>query len=421
MSYKPYSKYKASGVEWIGEIPEGWSATRVKRLAELRYGDSLRNEIRQEGEVPVFGSNGVVGSHNAAITKAPCIIVGRKGSFGKVNYSTKECFPIDTTYFIDSTSTSHDLKFLYYLLGTLDLDSISKDTGVPGLSREEAYEKTALVPPHELEPQIATFLDRKTAQIDNLIEIKRKQIELLKEERTAIINQAVTKGLNPDAKMKESGIEWIGEIPEGWEVKPLKREIEFLTSGSRGWARHYSEDGKIFIRIGNLTRNSVDLDLSDIQYVTPPEGTEGVRTKVQDGDLLISITAYLGSIAIVNKELPEAFVSQHVALARPLTLTTTPKWLGYTILSRFGKSQLEMQGYGGTKVQLSLDDVNSLNVLVPPTTEQNAIIKFLENKIETIDDSISQAEQQIQLLQEYRTTLISDAVTGKIDIREEAA
>jgi type I restriction enzyme S subunit len=121
MKIEKYPAYKDSGVEWLSEIPEGWELKKLKRITRFLYGNTLQSENRQEGCIPVFGSNGIVGYHNEAITKAPCVIVGRKGSYGKINYSEKNCFPIDTTYFIDKTATNNNLRWLFYALNTLNL------------------------------------------------------------------------------------------------------------------------------------------------------------------------------------------------------------------------------------------------------------------------------------------------------------
>jgi type I restriction enzyme S subunit len=206
-------------------------------------------------------------------------------------------------------------------------------------------------------------------------------------------------------------------VPKGWEVIPLKRDLAFLTSGSRGWADHYTDDGALFIRIGNLTRDSIRLNLSDIQRVTVPDGTEGERTKVQPGDVLFSITAYLGSVAIVPENLEPAYVSQHVALVRLGQRYLLPKWVGYVAMSYVGKTYLETQGYGGTKIQLSLDDVANLVMTQPTIQEQSAIVTFLDTETVKIDALVGEAQQGIGLLKERRSALISSAVTGKIDVR----
>jgi type I restriction enzyme S subunit len=210
---------------------------------------------------------------------------------------------------------------------------------------------------------------------------------------------------------KDSGVEWLGEVPGHWAVLPLKRDLRFLTSGSRGWADNYSETGELFIRIANLTRNSIELDLSDIQRVVVPDNTEGSRTKVQAGDVLFSITAYLGSVAVVPEALESAYVSQHVALTRLRGLRFAPKWVGYVALSYVGQTWFETQSYGGTKIQLSLDDVKNLPVPAPPLAEQTQIATFLDRETAKIDALVAEQRRLMELLKEKRQAVISHAVT----------
>jgi type I restriction enzyme S subunit len=214
---------------------------------------------------------------------------------------------------------------------------------------------------------------------------------------------------------KDSGVEWLGEVPEHWKVLPIKRDLEFLTSGSRGWAEYYSDDGSLFIRIGNLTRHGVQLDLSDIQRVAVPEGSEGERTRVRSGDVLFSITAYLGSVAVVPDSLEKAYVSQHVALARLFCKKLLPYWVAYITLSQLGKDYLASQGYGGTKIQLALDDVANLVATAPSLDEQRHIISFLDHETVRIDALIAEQQRLIELLKEKRQAVISHAVTKGLD------
>lgn len=215
----------------------------------------------------------------------------------------------------------------------------------------------------------------------------------------------------PYPKYKASGVEWLGDVPTHWEMIALKRDTEFVTSGSRGWADHYADQGHVFLRIGNLTRDSIDLDLSDIQYVAPPIGSEGDRTRVRAHDLLVSITAYLGSVAVIPEELQESYVSQHVALARPLRKRLLPRWCAYAILSDIGRTHFERQGYGGTKIQLSLEDVRTTPIPAPPFDEQVEIVTFLDNTIAKIDTLIAKQDAMIGLLKEKRQAAILLAVT----------
>lgn len=212
-------------------------------------------------------------------------------------------------------------------------------------------------------------------------------------------------------KYKDSGVEWLGQVPEHWNTCSLKRDLAFLTSGSRGWAENYSDDGDLFIRIANLTRDGISLDLSDIQRVLVAADVEGSRTKVRADDVLFSITAYLGSVAVVPEGIESAYVSQHVALARLRSDLLVPRWAGYVALSLIGKTWFSMQSYGGTKIQLSLDDVRSLPVTVPPIPEQHTIVAFLDRETRRFDELVAEQQRLMGLLKEKRQAVISHAVT----------
>jgi len=188
----PNVKMKDSEVEWIGEIPEEWKTGRLKNKILIKYGYSLSEFSRQDGHIDVFGSNGIIGKHNKSITKGETIIIGRKGSYGKLNFSEKPCYPIDTTYFIDKTCTKYNLKYLFYLLTQLKLDETSRDSAVPGLSREIVYNKTIPYIPLPEQTAIANYLDKSTAKIDKTIKLIEKKINLLEEYKKSLIHYVVT-------------------------------------------------------------------------------------------------------------------------------------------------------------------------------------------------------------------------------------
>ena len=240
---------------------------------------------------------------------------------------------------------------------------------------------------------------------------------MLEKLRTSIISEAVTRGLDPDVEMKDSGVEWLGRIPKHWNLWKIKHVVEFVTSGSRGWARYYSEEGALFVRITNLQRNSIELNFSKPQRVRPPKGAEGKRTILQSGDVLVSITADIGSIGIVPSGIGEAYVNQHTALVRPAMDVIVPRWLAYSLFSEAGKTQFSMLLQGGTKEGLELNDVRNLIIPLPPRKEQKKIVIHLDEKINVIDKTVDQLQNQINKMQSYRTSLISEAVTGKIDVR----
>jgi type I restriction enzyme S subunit len=189
---QPYPAYKDSGVEWLGKVPAHWEVRRLKFICRLAYGDSLATGEREGGHIPVYGSNGCIGYHSFANTEAPCIVIGRKGSFGRVNFCLTRVFAIDTTFYIDSRATDSNLRWLYFLLGWIGLDEVSRDSAVPGLNREEAYKKSAPLPPLPEQPAIVEYLDAQTVRIDAAMAATRRQIELLREYRTRLIADVVT-------------------------------------------------------------------------------------------------------------------------------------------------------------------------------------------------------------------------------------
>jgi len=402
--FKRYERYKDSGVEWIGEIPEHWGVIKLKYVTKLAYGDSLPTENREEeGEVDVFGSNGKVGTHNVANTLSPVIIVGRKGSYGKVTYSDKKCFAIDTTYYIDNRCTKSNIKWLYYSLMVLELDKNSQDTGVPGLSREYAYNKYVPVPTVNEQVAIANFLDQKTAEIDGLIADKEKLIELLQEKRQAIITEAVTKGLNPNVRMKDSGIEWIGEIPEHWEVKKLKY-VSNITMGQSPKSEEcsYDEIGVPFLQ-GNAEFTNV--------HPIPKLYCNTANKFSKVNDILLSVRAPVGAMNISDRV---------YGIGRGLCAITAKKiqvkylWYSLTV----SLEELFIKSKGSTFEAVTVTDVQNLLIILPPKNEQDAIVNFLDQKTAEIDSLVTETKNQIEKLKEYRQSLISEAVTGKIDVRE---
>ena len=419
---KAYPDYKDSGFDRLGKVPSHWGVYNLKRMTNFNYGNSLSKEIRIDGKIPVYGSNGVVGYHDESITKSPCIIVGRKGSFGKVNYSEIECFPIDTTYFIDETATKNNLRWLYYLLLSLRLDAFSKDSAVPGLSREDAYEKRAVLPSLSEQQAIADFLDRKTAQIDTLIEKKQRQIDLLHEQRTALINHAVTKGLNPKVKMKDSGVEWLGEIPSHWEVKRIKHLIQSkknsIKTGPFGSQLTNADMAGTDVKVYNQ-RSVIDNDfVNGENYVSLEKFQQLKEFEIYAGDILITTRGTIGRCAIFPENAEKGIL--HPCLIRLQMneeLILKEYLIGFIQDSVLFKQSIFFESNATTIEVIYSGTMKQVPVPVPPVEEQQKIIKYLSELKNKVQLATEKLENEIMLLQEYRTALISEAVTGKIDVR----
>ena len=223
----------------------------------------------------------------------------------------------------------------------------------------------------------------------------------------------------PYSSYKPSGVPWLGDMPEHWERCRLRSIVSAVTTGSRGWSSYASDTGPLFIRVANLSRGSLELRFDDKVRLDLSETSEVARTRIQAGDLLVSVTAYIGSVGVAPDEFEEAYVSQHVARCEPLPGSSS-RWLGYVLLSTVGKTHGQISLYGGTKDGLSLDDVKDYQILLPPLDEQIAIVKHIDKATADTEAAIFRDRRQIDLVQEYRTRLIADVVTGKLDVREAA-
>ncbi len=275
--------------------------------------------------------------------------------------------------------------------------------------------------PIDQQARIADFLDEKTAAIHALIAKKERLVDLLAEKRQALVTQAVTQGLKPHVTMKPTRVEVARQVPAHWVVLKAKHIIIALTSGSRGWAAYYSDSGALFLQSGNVT-SEMTLDPSRNQCVSPPSGSEGVRTVVLRDDVLVVITGvHTGYVAHVREPLPLAYVNQHLALLRVDRHRAASRFVAYWLASRVGAVHFEMLRYGGTKEGLGLDDVGDVPLALPPRTEQLEIVAYLDGMCDRLAAATRLVESQIVALHEYRQAVIYAAVTGQIDVRAEQA
>jgi len=251
------------------------------------------------------------------------------------------------------------------------------------------------LPPTLEQQQIADYLDHETAEIDAFVEDQHKILHLVSERRWSAIDRA---------------------IEQGTERVPLRRLAKYLTSGSRNWSSLLSESGDPFVRITNISRNHVRILSEDMEFVAGVEDAEGARAKIQMGDILMSITADLGSVALADESIEGGYTSQHVCLIRPNNHLADPKYVAYALLSSKVKAQIAEKSYGGTKIQLSLEDVRELEIPLPPLQEQRRVAQQCEDFVTTTEGLSSELQRIIALSRERRAALITAAVTGQIDV-----
>ena len=392
---QPYPALKPSGLPWLGEVPEHWEVRRLKSICRLAYGDSLPSQARKEGIVTVYGSNGLVGFHAVANTSGECLIIGRKGSFGKVRYSSEPAFAIDTTYFVDSRYTEANMRWLYYMLGWLQLDAVSRDSAVPGLNREDAYQRISLYPSLVEQTAIVCYLDHAASHIQRYVRAKERLIELLTEQRQAVINQAVTRGLDPNVRLKPSGVEWLGDVPEHWEIRRLKTMCS-MKSGNGIDATSIEPVGEFPVYGGNGIRGYASGYTHEGAFALI--GRQG---------------ALCGNVHLARGKF---WASEHAVVAT-LQDSNNLIWFG-AILEAMNLNQYSISA---AQPGLSVERVLNLSLPVPPPQEQAIIAQSLDKATSKTDAGIARTRRQIELMKEYRTRLIADVVTGKLDVREAVA
>jgi type I restriction enzyme S subunit len=205
----------------------------------------------------------------------------------------------------------------------------------------------------------------------------------------------------------------LNELPNGWHWTITDQLFWFVTSGSRGWAKYYSDSGAVFFRIGNLDHNSVSLDLNKIQCVKPPKGAEGTRTKVEENDILISITADVGMIGVVPRSFEEAYINQHISLARPVS-SVNSLYIAWYLTSRLGQNQFVALQRGATKAGLGLDDIRSVNIPIPPFEEQAEVISQIEKRLSVVHEIEIEVDKNLKRTVRLRQSILKKAFSGKL-------
>lgn len=392
----------------MSSTDSGWKTERLKSRVRFAYGDSLAAEDRNDGEISVFGSNGVVGTHDRAITEGSTIIIGRKGSFGKVAWSDDSCFPIDTTYFVDRRQTSQHLRWLYYTLGSLQLDTVNFDSAVPGLSREIAYALRVRFPPLAEQQRIAAFLDTICAAIDAAVSAKRKQHETLESVREALIESAVTQGLRQGVTMRTVNEDWITQIPAHWEVCRIKR---VLSRVDYGISESTEPEGRFpVLKMGHIHQG--ELEFRDLDFV------ENVAADLllETGDLLYNRTNspdQVGKAAVFRRNLADAVTFASYLVRLRTNHSADPYFLNYVVNAKGFLSFARKLAIPSVQ-QSNLNSTRYCRIFIPhpPIDEQRDIAAHLDTKLAALGRVVAGIEAQIETLLVCRKSLIHEYVTG---------
>ncbi|HCQ8187046.1 restriction endonuclease subunit S [Proteus mirabilis] len=430
-----YEVYKDSGVEWLGDIPASWSLLANKHIFRLKKKQvgkrsseydllslTLRGVIKRDMENP----EGKFPAEFDTYQEVRC------GDFIFCLFDVEETprtvglspfnGMITGAYTVFELNDNFDNRFLYYFYMNLDAKKMLKPLyrGLRNTIPKDSFLSfKTFVPPHEQQTRIANFLDKKTALIDEAISIKEKQISLLKERKQIIIQQAVTQGLDPNVPMKDSGVDWIGKIPEHWEVKRIKH-VGKIINGYAFPSDAFIQEGARVMKISNI--QTMRLDWSDSSYVDALWLDKTAQFRIYKGDLVFALTRPVISTgikaALVDTDEP-ILLNQRNAVFRPND-TCDKNWIYFVLLTKGFINDFEMQiDITGQQPNISTVAIGNLPFPLPPELEQKVIVSDLSRRCALLDMAVDDQIAQIERLKEYKTSLINSAVTGKIKITPE--
>jgi len=434
MSLPRYPKYKDSGVEWLGEVPEHWEVKRLKHSVQL----VTERTDRRVHPVALENIQGWTGRFLPTETEfqgegvafvAGDILFGKLRPYLAKAYLAACSGEAVGDFHVFRPSCCVDGRFTQYqILSREFIDIVDGSTfgsKMPRASWEFVGSMLTTMPPLPEQTSISAFLDSETAKIDALVAEQQRLIELLKEKRQAVISHAVTKGLNPDAPMKDSGIEWLGEVPAHWEVKPLKYSI---TKIEQGWSppceNGPAEDGEWgVLKVG--CGNGDKFDPTE-QKALPPDVLPEEQYEIRAGDILMSrgnTGELVGAATLVEHVRARLLLCDLLYRFRAKAGRAVPSFLVFSLRSLHARFQIKRAATGTSASMKKIGQgvIRDLLVPLPAVSEQGAIVTFIAGEASKFDTLTAEAQRAIELLQERRTALISAAVTGQIDVRSSGA
>lgn len=431
------TRMKESGIDWIGQIPEEWEVTRIKNIVSIERGASPRpiDKFISDDDTGVNWIRiGDTYKGNKYITSTKLKITNRGKQFSRYIHPgtliLSNSMSFGEPYISSIYGCIHDgwlslapyknisKEYLYWLLlsdvCTSQFNLVSIGAVVENLSVDKVG-NTLVSMPYSLSEQqkIADFLDKKTAQLDKAKALLEEQIQKLKDYRASLIYETVTKGLDKNVPMKDSGVDWIGQIPQGWGVSRLKYLANKIGSGKTplGGSEIFEETGILFIRSQNIYNGLILLE-DKATYINRNIHQQMIGTCVKKNDILLNITgASIGRVAKYDLDI-EANVNQHVCIIRS-NRYVLPDYLMYFIMSEFGQFMIKTHQISGNREGLSFENIGNFKIIAPGLDYQYEISQYLNKKMLTINQMIKTKEQQIANINKQRQTLIYDYVTGK--------
>jgi type I restriction enzyme S subunit len=423
--YQAYPEYKESSYGWLGSVPLDWTVSKTGRFFKIAMGQTiLKEQLDENASWPVYSATekdvffGYIDQPQVRLAPGDLVIPARGNSIGAVKLVSCNSTTTQTTIYCKQLTRKVSPRYAYYyMLGLRDNLFWFTQTAIPQITVEEVSTNPIVVPSLGEQRTIAAFLDHETARIDRLIEKQQRLIELLKEKRQAVISHAVTKGLDPNVPMKDSGVEWLGQVPEHWVIRRLKHTAQLQSGIPKGKDLSGKQTISVsMLRVANVQDGYVKLD--DVHQIEI-EPHELMRYSLQSGDVLMNEGGdndKLGRGAVWHGQLEPCIHQNHVFAIRVSDIE--PEWLSLVTGSKYAKYHFYCVAKQSTNLaSISSSNIKETPLVIPPEIERQQIMEYLANMTSKLDQVSEFASKQIALLQERRTALISAAVTGKIDVR----
>ena len=402
---------KDSGVEWIGEIPKNWKICRLKDYAHICNGRDYSEVLAENGDYPVIGSGGQFAKACEPLYQKESVLLGRKGTIDKPLFVDYPFWTVDTMYYTE-IKENVSAKYFYYLCTQIEFDFYQYGSAVPSMTQRDLYNVNFPYPTLDEQRRIANYLDRKCSQIDTIIAQQQEVIEKLKAYKLSVITEAVTKGLNPDVPMKDSGVEWIGEIPEHWDFRRIKNCCLIVDCKNR--TPDPDPDGEyIVVRTTCIRDGSFSYEGS---YHTNAENFKEWTAKgqPQHGDIFFTREAPMGEACLVP-DTDNLCMGQRVMFFRPLD-GSDPRYILYSIYGPLAREYIDSKNKGSTVGHLKLGQVASLPLFYCPPREQSEIANYLDKRCGAIDKVVEKKAEIISRITDYKKSLIYEVVTGKKEV-----
>ena len=400
---------RKTNIDWAPFIPDNWDIVRLKDIARLQSGEGITsNDIDEVGDYPVYGGNGLRGYADAYTNDGSYVLIGRQGALcGNINYAKGKFYASEHAVVVYTHDKHENTTWLGETLRMANFNRLSASAAQPGLAVSALNIQTIPYPPQNIRQRIGVYLDENLGKIDARIVILEKQQDAYARLKRSVIHHAVTRGLDPNVSLKDSGVEWIGMIPENWEVKRIKELCSFV---SRGATPNYVDEGEYKV-MNQAVFSTGNLNHKVVRYSSYMKS----ESQIKKGDLLIASTGggVMGKLYFFDDEDLNFYADTHVTIIRSDKGLFCVKFLFYLLFYQFDMIYACMAKGSTNQTELQRDCLLSYDLAIPSLVEQQAIIAYLDEKCAKINAATENIGKQIEALKRLKRALINEVVTGQ--------